>query len=498
MDRSAPLKRILIVGGGTAGWIAALYLSRIARRIGCEVVLVESPAIGTIGVGEATIPTLVDFVRSLGLDEHELMRRCSATYKLGIRFEGWGGEGHSYWHPFGGSGQIGGLDSYHYWLKRLKDRGDGGRYSDYAPQARLAEGGFGPCPTTLRNGSYAYHLDAMAFAQYLKELSTAEGVRHLFGTVGEIVQNAEGDIQSVDIGGDRRLSADLFIDATGFAGLLIEKTLGDPWIDWSSSLLCDRAVAMPLPAEDAKPPFTRSIAARAGWMWRIPLSSRTGTGYVYSSRHASDQEAVDELIGRADLAKRRSADPRLLSMRIGRRTEFWQRNCIAVGLSSGFVEPLESTGIHLIQKAVQLLADHLPRTPVDPPLRHSYNRAMGHAYEEIRDFIILHYLVARREEPFWRDARSVDLPDSLPAFLDLYDVCGLVDRRRCDVFPESSYHFILSGCDRLPARPAARAEAVNVAEIGDILSQRRDQIAALAREAKSHDSMLAQIHRRVL
>jgi tryptophan halogenase len=498
MERVDHMKKILIVGGGTAGWIAALYLNRIVRRVGCEIVLVESAEIGTIGVGEATIPTLVHLVRMLGLNEQEMMRRCSATYKLGIHFEGWLGEGKDYWHPFGGSGQAGGLDLYHFWLKRKKDRDDCGLYSDYSIQTKLAEQQSGPTADVLQLGAYAYHLDASAFAQYLKELSIAEGVKHLFGTVGEVRLSPLGDIESLDIGGNRRIEADLFIDATGFAGLLIEKVLGDPWIDWSDQLLCDRAVAMPLPVDEIKVPYTRSRAQPAGWIWRIPLNSRTGTGYVYSSAFIGDDAAADHLISVSDLAKRRTADPRFIKMRVGRRTEFWKRNCISIGLASGFIEPLESTGIHLIQKAALLLADHLPKARIDPPLRSGFNQAMGRLYQEIRDFIVLHYLVAKRDEPFWRAARSVPISDSLSTFLSLYDVCGLIDHKALDLFPEASYHYILAGSGRLPARPMARADVINIAAVGEALAQRKAHISQAAAIAPKHDGMLAQMHRQYI
>ncbi len=499
MERDGHMKRILIVGGGTAGWMADIYLNRIMQRAPCETVLVESAEIGTIGVGEATVPTLVHFIRMLGLNEQEMMRRCSATYKLAINLEGWTGEGQNYWHPFGGSGLAGGLDLYHFWLKRTKDRGDCGRYADYAVQTGLAEQNRGPDADVLRAGGYAYHLDAGAFAQYLKELSVAEGVRHVFGTVGEVNLSETGDLKSIDIGGGRRIEADLFIDATGFAGLLIEKVLGDPWIDWSNYLLCDRAIAMPLPADPVKVPYTRAIASSAGWMWRIPLNSRTGTGYVYSSAHVRDDTAAaDELIAASDLPRRRTADPRFLKIRVGRRTEFWKRNCVSVGLASGFIEPLESTGIHLIQKAILLLGDHMPLSKIDPALRTNFNRILGRSYQEIRDFIIIHYIASKRSEPFWRDARHVEIPESLASFLALYDACGLIDRRDLDLFPESSYHYILSGSGRLPARPMARADVINGGAVKEVLAQRRAQVSQTTSGAQKHDGMLAQMHGRAI
>ena len=496
MDNATFPNRILIVGGGTAGWMTALYLGRVMRRGGCQVTLVESADIGTIGVGEATVPTLVHFFRMLGLNEHELMRRCSATYKLAIRFEGWNGDGHAYYHPFGGCGHAGGFDLFQSWLKRRLARGKTDDYAAYAVQTNLAAAGLGPTKDVLRAGAYAYHLDADALAQYLKELAIGEGVRHLFGSVGEITRAENGDISSVEIGGGRTIEAGLFIDATGFRSRLIETCLGDPWIDWSSHLLCDRAVAMPLPPDEAKPPFTRSIAARGGWIWRIPLNNRTGTGYVFSSAHVGDEEAVDELVAQSDLRRRRTADPRFVSMRVGRRTSFWKHNCVAIGLASGFVEPLESTGIHLIQKAVLLLAEHFPSADVEPAIRTHFNVAMGRAYDEVRDFVLLHYVLARRDEPFWRDARNARSTAELDAFLDLYDVAGIMDKSRHDLFQEPSYHSILDGLGRRPRRPVAPVDVFNMVPVDEALTQRRTLIAGLVAQASGHDAMLAHLHRR--
>ena len=498
MERDGRLKRLVIVGGGTAGWIAALYLNRIVRRLSCEVTLVESAAIGTIGVGEATVPTFVHLLRMLGLDEAQFMRRCSATYKMGIQFEGWRGPGHSYFHPFGGSGRIAGLDLFHFWLRYSAGQAVESTYIDYALQARLARDNNGPSPTTLKTGAYAYHLDAGALATYLKELAVAEGVRHYFGTVGEVTLADNGDLASIDIGGGRTIGGDLFIDATGFSALLIEQTLGDRWIDWSNLLLNDRAVTMPLPVEPNKVPYTRSIAGRAGWMWRIPLNSRTGSGYVYSSAHLSDESAVEELVQSADLRTRRAADPRFLRIRVGRRTQFWKRNCVSIGLASGFIEPLESTAIHLIQRAVMLLADHLPDQRIDAPLRDAFNEKLGREYDEIRDFVLLHYIINGRSESFWRDAREVTLPDRLDEFLALYDVCGLVDPHRVSLFEEASYHYIMSGCGRLPARPMTHTDALNRAAVGDALRERSAYVATLLKDARPHDAMIAAIHERTL
>jgi tryptophan halogenase len=495
------LQSIAIVGGGTAGWMAAIYLNRFLRRMNGKVVLVESPTLGTIGVGEATIPSLTNFVRLLRLDEKEFMRRTSATYKLGIRFDDWARNGITYWHPFGVCGaRINGNDLFPYWLKRRLATGSNLPYSDYSLQALLGEAEKAPWPfggssRIAETGSYAYHLDASALGDYLKEIATAEGVQHLFGTVQNVTLDEQGNIASLDIGGERSLAADLFLDATGFRGRLIEETLGDPWIDWSKFMLCDRAVALPLPRGDRFPPYTLSKAMPAGWAWRIPLSSRTGNGYVYSSAHLSPDAAAEALIAQSGLPRARGADPRHLQIRLGRRTNFWLRNCVSVGLASGFVEPLESTGIHLIQRAIMLLVEYLPDRGLNDALRRAYNARMAAVYDEVRDFIVLHYVLAQRDEPFWRDARAVPLPDTLRESLALYDESGHIESPRLQLFPETSYFFILSGNGRLPRRPIAEVDVAPAGEIWHLLDRIRADNRDFVSRMRPHADFIAELHR---
>lgn len=503
-DQQSRITRVVIVGGGTAGWMAAIYLNRYLRRLNGTVVLVESPTLGTVGVGEATIPSLVNFVRLLQLDEGEFMRRCSATYKLGIRFDDWTRDGVTYWHPFGICGaRVNGLDLFHFWLKRRNEAGSKSSYFDYSLQASLSEAEKAPWPyggssRVAETGSYAYHLDAAALGDYLKVIATSEGVQHLFGTVQDVALDPQGNIASLDIGGGRTIAGDLFLDATGFRGRLIEQVLDDPWIDWSKFMLCDAAVAMPLPRGDKFPPYTLSKAMPAGWMWRIPLSSRTGNGYVYSSAHLSSDAAVDALIAQSGLRGARGADPRLLNIRLGRRTHFWLRNCVSVGLASGFVEPLESTGIHLIQRAVMLLVDHWPDRSLNDALRRAYNARMAAVYDEVRDFITLHYILAQRDELFWRDARNVPLTDTLRESLALYDENGRIESSRLQLFPETSYFFILSGNGRLPRRQIVEADIAAPGEIWHLLDRIRGQNREFVARMPSHADYLAELHRRRL
>jgi tryptophan 7-halogenase len=500
-DQPGRIRRVVIVGGGTAGWMAAIYLNRYMRRMNGKVVLVESPTVGTIGVGEATIPSLVNFVRLLNLDEKEFMRRSSASYKLGIKFDDWTNDGSTYWHPFGVCGaRVNGLDLFHFWLKRRFEAGSKMAYSDYSMQALLGEGEKAPWPyggssRIAETGSYAYHVDAAAFGDYLREISTGEGVQHLFGTVQGVACDDQGNIVSLDIGGGRAIEGDLFLDATGFRGRLIEEALGDPWIDWSKFMLCDSAVAMPLPRGDRFPPYTLSKAMPAGWTWKIPLSSRTGSGYVFSSAHLSSEAAVAALIGQSGLRGARGADPRLLSFRVGRRTNFWLRNCVSIGLASGFVEPLESTGIHLIQRAIMLLVDYMPDRHFSDALRRAYNARMAAVYDEVRDFIMLHYILTRRDEPFWRDARNVPLPDTLRDSLALYDETGRIESPRLQLFPETSYFFILSGNGRLPRRRIMEADLAPGGEIWHLLDRIRAENRDFAARMPGHRAFLAELHR---
>jgi tryptophan halogenase len=498
-DPSSRVERVVIVGGGTAGWMAAIYLNRYLRRMNGKVVLVEPPTLATVGVGEATIPSLVNFVRMLNLDEKEFMRRGSATCKLGIKFEGWTGDGTTYWHPFGICGaRVNGLDLFHFWLKRRFEAGSKLAYSDYSVQALLAEGEKSPWPygassRIAETGSYAYHLDAAALGAYLREIAAGEGVQHLFGTVQNIACDDRGDIVTLDIGGNRKVEGDLFLDATG---LLIEQALGDPWVDWSKFMLCDSEVAMPLPRGDRFPPYTLSKAMPAGWTWKIPLSNRTGNGYIFSSAHLSSDAAIEALVGQAGLRRARGADPRLLKFRVGRRTNFWLRNCVSVGPASGFVEPLESTGIHLIQQAIMLLVGYMPDRRFDDALRRAYNTKMAAIFDEVRDFIVLHYILAQRDEPFWRDARNVAVPDTLRESLAVYDETGRIESSRLQLFPESSYFFILSGHGRLPRRLTIEADLAHAGEIWQLLDRIREEGSQFVARMPGHRAFLSELHRK--
>ena len=312
--------------------MTAAYLNRFLRAVGCRITLVESPGIGTIGVGEATVPPMVEYVRELKLDEEDFMRRCKATYKLGIKFINWVEQDHAYWHPFGlCGGRIDGVDLFHYWARSLAEGHEEGPYSSYSLQCLLGETSKAPRPLRggspiIDSGSYAYHLDAAAMADCLKELATGEGVEHLYDEVSHVALDDEGGIASVKTAGGRSLTADLYVDCSGFRGVLIEQALGDPWIDWSPLLRCDRALVLPQHCEQM-PPYTQATALSAGWLWKIPLSHRTGCGYVYSSTHTDEEVAVREMGDALDVKRGQPVEPRRLEFRVGRRTNSWVRNC---------------------------------------------------------------------------------------------------------------------------------------------------------------------------
>jgi len=372
---SEPIGSIVIVGGGSAGWITATYLARMLRRQRVKITLVEKPRYRHHRGGEATIPSMVRFVRAIGLDEGEFMRRVAASYKLAIRFTNWIDVGSRVRAPFGAAGQrLGGNDAFHYWLARKQAGLDVGPYAELAVQQHLAAARRAPRPLDrsspiIEQGTYAYHLDAGALALYLREIATGEGVTHLFGLVANVEVAPDGSIAAVDIRGGRRQPPTSTSTAPGL-GAYWPSAMKDPWIDWNHQLLNDRAVAMPVTRSDDVPPYTHATAMPdAGWVWQIALSSRTGMGYVYSSAHVDDDTATETLVAQAGLKRRRTADPRLLKMRIGHRTQFWNKNCIAIGLSGGFVEPIESTGLHATLRGVELLFEYLPTADTLPALR---------------------------------------------------------------------------------------------------------------------------------
>jgi tryptophan halogenase len=489
---SAPL-RLVIVGGGTAGWMCAAALVRRLPADAYSVTLIESDEIGTVGVGEATLPHINLFNDMLGLDEAEFMRETGATFKLGIEFRGWGGPDDRYIHPFGAFGEPwGGVEFQHHWL-RLRAMGRAvapiGEYS-FAVTAAYANAFTLPDedPQSVRSTfSYAYHFDAGRYAQLLRRWAEPRGAKRIEGQVSVIGRDGvSGTLTHLELKSGERIEGDLFVDCTGFRALLIGQELGAEWEDWSHWLPCDRALAVPCEHGGDLTPYTRATARTAGWQWRIPLQHRIGNGYIFSSRHVSVDEARDTLLANLDGAP--LAEPRLLSFRPGRRAESWKANCVAVGLASGFLEPLESTSIYLIQAAVIDLINLLPAkgggAQHDPRLAAEFNRLTTMQYDRVRDFLVLHYVANAREgEPLWDELRSMPLPDTLADKIALFQAHGTPPNYQFGLFARDSWLSVLMG-QRIEPRSYSRlADAFDAdgaeAKLADFRSRIQSGVAAM-------------------
>ena len=437
------VKRVVIAGGGTAGWCAAAALSRQLGAL-IEVVLVESDAIGTVGVGEATIPTIRTFHQFLGIDEREFLRATSATFKLGIAFENWGQVGDRYVHSFGEVGHgtwMGGFQ--HFWLQ-AREAGFAEPIGAYSLEHEAAEAGrFATGDQSAL--SYAYHLDATGYARFLRAIAESSGAERKEGRIARVERDGQsGDLTALVLESGERVAGDLFVDCTGFRALLIEEALETGFDDWSHWLPTDRALAVQTEATGPAVPYTRAIAHDAGWRWRIPLQHRIGNGLVYSSAHLSDDAAHDALI--AGIEGDRRTDPRLIRYRTGQRRKAWNANCIALGLSSGFVEPLESTSIHLIMIGVTRLMQLFPFEGVSHALRDRYNDLAEREIEGVRDFIILHYhLTQRGDSEFWKSRRTMAIPDSLAHRIALFRESAQAFQASDELFRVDSWLQVMLG-----------------------------------------------------
>ena len=489
------IRSIAIVGGGTAGWLAASILARALPGSGCRITCIESPDIPTVGVGEATIPPIIDLLRFLSINEADFVQHTQATYKLGIRFTDWGRAGERYWHPFGTFGQSINLRPFHHAWHRAREAGLAPRFRDYSLAATLAEAGRFRLPDPRTPGPvsglrYALHFDAALVARYLRSYSEKLGVQRLEATVEAATQRADGLLEELVFKDGTRLGADLFIDCSGFRGLLIEQTLKSGYLDWSNLLPCDRAVAVQTRLASARSPFTEAIADSAGWRWRIPLQQRAGNGYVYASAHISDEQALETLL--TSVGEQPLSDPRVLRFVAGRRRLFWNRNCVALGLASGFLEPLESTSIHLVVSGLYKLLEHFPDRDFVQPNIDSYNEELIAEMDRIRDFIVLHYcLNAREHEPLWAYCRSMALPDSLKERMELYRTTGRIRTRPGELFTDLSWFYIFEGLGMRPERHDPLMDMVSTEQLREILDTMARATAAGARNAPLHDSYFA-------
>lgn len=440
--------RIVVAGGGTAGWMAAAAFARFFRR-GADVRVVESEAIGTVGVGEATIPQIRLFNDNLGIDEADFLRRTQGTFKLGIDFVDWEEPGSRYFHGFGSMGRgLGILPFYQYWLRYRREGGalDMWEFSANAVAAR--ENRFGHLPSHV-NGQpsgvgYAYHFDASLYGRFLRQIAETNGVRRTEGKIGSVaLDGASGFVEALVMEDGERIEGDLFIDCTGFRGLLIEQALGSGFEDWSGFLPCDRALAVPCARVEPLVPYTRSTARQAGWQWRIGLQHRTGNGHVYCSDHVSDEAAADILLSSLD--GEALAEPLRLRFRAGKRRHIWKKNCVALGLAAGFLEPLESTSIHLVQSGIARLLALFPARSFDEADIAEFNAQSDFEWEAIRDFIVLHYRLNRREGDFWHRCREMELPESLAHKIELFESRGRIVRHNMELFNEVSWLQVMYG-----------------------------------------------------
>jgi tryptophan halogenase len=491
-----PIREIAIIGGGTAGWMTAASLARFLDSR-YRIRLVESDEIGIVGVGEATIPQIQLFNTALGLDENDFLRQTQGTFKLGIQFIDWLRPGHAYIHAFGQIGRALGLLPFHqYWLRY---RAGGGALgidafslnATAALQNRFTRQSKTPT-ATLPPITYAFHFDASLYARYLRKYAQARGVARIEGKVVQVKQREpDGFIESVVLASGETVSGDLFIDCSGFRGLLIEQTLKTGYDDWSHWLPCDRAMAVPCARADEFTPYTRSTARAAGWQWRIPLQHRTGNGYVYCSRHISDDEAAATLL--ANLDGEALADPRPLRFVTGKRKQFWNRNCVAMGLASGFMEPLESTSIHLIQSAIARLLAFLPDGGFRQADIDEYNRQSAFEFECIRDFLVLHYKsVERTDTPFWNECRNLSIPEELERKLQLFASSGRIVRHNDELFTEVGWLQVMLGQGVRPASYHPLADQLSAGQLAEFMNMIKSVIDHEVASMPSHADFIAQ------
>jgi tryptophan halogenase len=485
------VRRVIIVGGGTAGWMAAAGLSK-SLGSNIDITLVESDDIGTVGVGEAVIPLIKSFHALLELNEPDFLRAVNGTIKLGIEFENWGRLGESYFHPFGPTGvEAWAAQFHHYWLK-ARAQGETQVLRNFSLEASLAEAG----KFTLESNpqpQYAYHFDASLYAQLLRKMAESWGVSRVEGKVVDVnVDSESGFIQSVQLESGALIDGDMFIDCSGFRGLLIQQVLKTEWEDWSHWLRNNSAVAVQTSSVAPPAPYTRSTARSCGWQWKIPLQNRVGNGLVYCSNYLDDEAAKTALL--ANVEGEPINEPRTIKFRTGRRIHQWVKNCVAVGLSSGFLEPLESTSIHLIQNSVLRLVRMFPAAEVDPAEVRQFNNETTTEIEQIRDFIILHYKVTQRtDSPYWVDCRNMDIPDSLAHKIELFASNAKAVRDNNEMFRERSWAAVMLGQGLEPAGYHPFVDNLNDQQLQGLMAQVRSNVSRIVDSSPSHQAFLSRL-----
>jgi len=488
--------RVVIVGGGTAGWMAAAAFSRFLNNGRRRITVVESDAIGTVGVGEATIPPILGFNGMLDINENEFLRATKGTFKAGIEFVNWGQIGKRYFHPFGFYGHdLHGIAFHQLWLRETMRGAAPGDIAQYCMSAmaagmgRFARPGRGAKPP-LTQLLYAFHFDASLYAKFLRGIAERQGAERREGRIVKVHRDGEtGDVLSVELEGGQRVEGDLFIDCSGFRGLLIEQELEAGWHDWSHWLPCDAAIAVPTSLTGPPDPFTRSTAHGAGWQWRIPLQHRMGNGMVFSSQFADEDAAREVLL--ANLEGEVLAEPRTIRFATGRRKTSWSHNVVALGLSSGFLEPLESTSIHLIQNGIQRLLALFPGKPISPLERDEYNRGMGELYDDVRDFVILHYKATQRDDSeLWRYVRDMEIPESLARKMELWRLHGRVFREGAELFGTVSWVAVMLGQNLWPEAYDTIADSLDEAKVAEAMAQMRADYRKAAEALPNQEEFL--------
>ncbi|MET4570796.1 tryptophan halogenase family protein [Rhodanobacter soli] len=489
------IRRIVIVGGGTAGWMAAALLAK-ALGAGVAIRLVESAEIGTVGVGEATIPQIRHINRFLGIDEDDMLRAVHGTYKLGVQLNGFGRLGDSYLHAFGDLGLPLGLTPFHHYWLRSRSRADAPDLWAYSLNAAAAaENRFAPLESVpgspIGGIRYAYHFDASRYAQYLREHIAPGAVQRIEGKVVDVrLRAGDGFIESLQLDNGEIVEGDFFIDCSGFRGLLIEGALNTGYENWQHWLPCDRALAVASAPGGPMRPYTQASARTAGWQWRIPLRHRVGNGHVYCSRFISDDEAAAQLL--ANLETEALGDPRPLRFVTGMRNQAWNRNCLALGLAAGFMEPLESTSIHLVQSGINRLLAMFPDRHCEQQLVDEYNRQTRFEYERVRDFLILHYKATERTDtPFWQQCGAMDIPPALAHRIELFRRTGMIFREADELFTESGWVQVLLGQRIEPDRHHPLADALTAEQLDGFLADIRTLVGRAKNTLPPHHEFVA-------
>jgi tryptophan halogenase len=482
------VNRVIIVGGGTAGWMAAASISKLIGKT-IDVTLVESDEIGTVGVGEATIPSMITLHRLLKIDERDFMASVQGTFKLGISFENWKNVNENYIHSFGFTGKDCWAAGFqHFWLKG-KQQGISSEFGDYCNELQAAKSNkFAVLPNNGLN--YAFHMDAGLYAKYLRKIAEQHGCERVEGKITNVSTNSDtGFIEYLTLENGQMIEGDLFIDCSGFSGLLINQTLNTEYEDWTEFLPCDSAVAVQTKSVEEPIPYTRSIARDSGWQWRIPLQHRVGNGMVFCSKYLSDEQAIQTLLDNVEgevLTK-----PRIIKFTTGQRQQHWNKNCVALGLAAGFLEPLESTSIHLIQRGILRLLQMFPTQGVKRSDVDEFNAQMKEEFLFVRDFIVLHYHVTERDDtPFWRQCRNMKIPETLQHRIDLFKDSGRIFQKDNDIFAENSWSQVMLGQGLMPKEFHPIVNMMTDEELKAFLNSIKVSVNNLVDQLPSHQQFI--------